>query len=227
MAISKVILNGTTQIDLTTDTVTNSAHIMNGYVGHLADGTQTTGTGQSGPSATAHTIYFEFSDGTDTTITGYWDSSFISDIVTATTPTTYGQKTVDSASLDGVEWYTKSTDTWEVIFFSDEVHVNSGNPYGGIWIGDLGDVAITIGSEWRVTFDDGTQYTMTATANGPYGAPYNAIIGNPLYSGGTDDGSAVPFCFAQNPWGAWAGWTDTSITQETGHTVKIERLVTA
>lgn len=48
MAISKVILNGTTQIDLTTDTVTNSAHIMSGYVGHLADGTQTTGTGQGG-----------------------------------------------------------------------------------------------------------------------------------------------------------------------------------
>lgn len=48
MAISKLILNGVTQMDLTTDTVTNSAHIMSGYIGHLADGTQVTGTGQGG-----------------------------------------------------------------------------------------------------------------------------------------------------------------------------------
>ena len=107
MAISKVILNGTTQIDLTTDTVTNSAHIMNGYVGHLADGTQTTGTGQGGgtPSATAHTLYFEFSDSTTETITGYWNSTFISDLIKATTPTTYGQKTVTLAQFDSVTWY--------------------------------------------------------------------------------------------------------------------------
>lgn len=106
MAISKIILNGTTQIDLTTDTVTNSAHIMNGYVGHLADGSQVTGTGQGGtPSATSHTLYFEFSDSTTETITGYWNSTFISDLIKATTPTTYGQKTITLAQFDGVTWY--------------------------------------------------------------------------------------------------------------------------
>lgn len=125
-------------------------------------------------------------------------------IVRVTTPSTYGQKTVDSASLDGVEWYSKPSETWETIL-NDALYVNPGNPYGGMWIGDLGDVAITVGSEWRVTFDNGTPYTMTATANGIYGAPHNTIIGNPLYAGGTDDGSAVPFCFEQNPWGAWTG----------------------
>ena len=57
------------------------------------------------PSATSHTIYFEFSDNTNTTITGYWDDSFISNAITATTPTTYGQKTVTLAQLDGVTWY--------------------------------------------------------------------------------------------------------------------------
>lgn len=53
MAISKLILNGVTQMDLTTDTVTNSAHIMSGYIGHLADGTQVTGTGQGGGSSSS------------------------------------------------------------------------------------------------------------------------------------------------------------------------------
>lgn len=62
------------------------------------------------PSATAHTIYFEFSDSTNTTITAYYDDSFISDAITATTPTTYGQKTVTLAQLDGVTWYEVSGD---------------------------------------------------------------------------------------------------------------------
>ena len=62
------------------------------------------------PSATAHTIYFEYSDETDTTITAYYDSSFISDAITATTPITYGNKTVALAQLDGVTWYEVSGD---------------------------------------------------------------------------------------------------------------------
>lgn len=163
--VNKVVTSsGTTLIDLTGDTVTSSDHIMQGYVGHLADGSQVTGTGQGGgtgaisvvdttdshggtvrtitaidisdttavasdvaqgkyfytadgtktagtasggstPSATQHSIYFEFSDGTDVTITAYYDSSFISDAITATEPTTYGGKTVTLAQLDGVAWY--------------------------------------------------------------------------------------------------------------------------
>lgn len=57
------------------------------------------------PSATQHTIYFEFTDSTDTTINAWYDDSFISNAITATTPTTYGQKTVTLAQLDGVTWY--------------------------------------------------------------------------------------------------------------------------
>lgn len=48
MAISKVVYGGNTLIDLSQDTVTSAEHIMSGYVGHLADGTQVTGTGQGG-----------------------------------------------------------------------------------------------------------------------------------------------------------------------------------
>ncbi len=51
MAINKVIYGGNTLIDLTGDTVTDASHIMNGYVGHLADGSQVTGTGSGGSSA--------------------------------------------------------------------------------------------------------------------------------------------------------------------------------
>ena len=62
-------------------------------------------SGGGTPSQTQHTIYFEFSDSTDTTITAYWDGTFISDAITATTPSTYGQNTVTLAQLAGVTWY--------------------------------------------------------------------------------------------------------------------------
>ncbi len=50
--VNKVVTSGgTTLIDLTGDTVTDASHIMQGYVGHLADGSQVTGTGQGGGTA--------------------------------------------------------------------------------------------------------------------------------------------------------------------------------
>ncbi len=48
MAISKIILNGVTQVDLTQDTVADASHIRQGYTGHLNDGTQETGTYSGG-----------------------------------------------------------------------------------------------------------------------------------------------------------------------------------
>lgn len=59
----------------------------------------------SAPSATRHTLYFEFEDETTETEYAYYDDSFISSAITATTPTTRNNKTVTSAQLDGVEWY--------------------------------------------------------------------------------------------------------------------------
>lgn len=58
-----------------------------------------------GSSATQHSIYFEFSDSTSTTIPVYYDDALIGTMITAYTPTTYGQKTVALAQLDGVTWY--------------------------------------------------------------------------------------------------------------------------
>lgn len=62
-------------------------------------------SGGSTPSATTHTIHFVFTDNTSTDITAYYDSTFISSAITATTPSMYDNKTVTSASLDGVVWY--------------------------------------------------------------------------------------------------------------------------
>lgn len=41
---NKITVNNDTLIDLSQDTVTSAAHIVSGHVGHLADGTQVTGT---------------------------------------------------------------------------------------------------------------------------------------------------------------------------------------
>lgn len=67
---NKVVAGNQTLIDLSQDTVTSSDHIMAGYVGHLADGTQVTGTGQGGGNA-AITIVdtLDSSGGTIRTIT--------------------------------------------------------------------------------------------------------------------------------------------------------------
>lgn len=59
MAKNKVIFNGQTIIDLSTDTVSSASDIASGKVGHLRDGTVVTGTlafstiytGSSAPSS--------------------------------------------------------------------------------------------------------------------------------------------------------------------------------
>jgi len=55
LAKNKVVYGGEVLVDLSTDTVSTSDHIMSGYVGHLRDGTQVTGTGQGGGAS--QTIY--------------------------------------------------------------------------------------------------------------------------------------------------------------------------
>lgn len=169
------------------------------------------------PSATSHTILFEFTDETSATITAYYDSSFISDAITATTPTEYGGKTVDSASLDGVAWYTRPTETWETIY-DGAGNLEAATPYPYFWISDLADVVIPQNSVWRITFD-GTEYICTATQTIE---SYGYTIGNPLYSGEADDGSGVPLNLYRSPWGAWSGGADASAGS---HTLKIERQV--
>lgn len=100
------------------------------------------------PSATQHTIYFEFTDSTNTTITGYWDDSFISNAITATTPTTYGGKTVTLAQLDGVTWYEVSGDiplNTELVDYNAIVQ--------GYYVDDAANGAIVAGESWNCVTD--------------------------------------------------------------------------
>lgn len=101
---NKVVLDNTTIMDIS-DTTAVASDVASGKYFYGADGVKTLGTASGTPSATQHTIYFEFADDTNTAITAYYDSAFISDAITATTPTTYSGKTVTLAQLDGVAWY--------------------------------------------------------------------------------------------------------------------------
>ena len=177
---------------------------------------QTVVVGGSTPSATAHTILFEFEDETSTSITAYYDGAFISDAITATTPISYGGKTVDSASLDGVAWYIKPSEDWEVLY-DRAVEFHSNDPYNNIWLDALGDLHPAVGEIYRVTVD-GTVYNCPAHESS--GIMY---IGNPMYDWDEDDGSGVPFCLFNNGYGSLQGWTELSATS---HTVKIEKKVT-
>lgn len=215
--VNKVVQsNGTTIIDIS-DTTAVAADVASGKYIYLASGQKVEGTASGTPSATSHTILFEFTDETSTTITAYYDSSFISDTITATTPTEYGGKTVDSASLDGVAWYTRPTETWETIL-DGTTHLEADDPYPYFWISDLADVVIPQNSVWRITFD-GTSYVCTATQTLE---SFGYTIGNPLYSGGADDGSGVPLNLYRSSWGAWSGGADAPAGN---YTLKIERQV--
>ena len=184
-------------------------------------------TGGGTPSATSHTIYFEFSDGTDTTITAYYDSSFISDAIRATTPTEYGGKTVDSASIDGVTWYTRPTGTWETIYDGNIQWLREDNgDYPYCWISDLGSTPIAVGSVWRVTYNN-TEYRCTGKTVSLGGRNFN-VFGNPVWSGGTDDGSNVPFIFIDyNIYSAWSGGLNAPNVDSSIYYFKIERQETA
>lgn len=216
--VNKVVQsNGTTLIDIS-DTTAVAADVASGKYFYLATGEKVAGTSSGGgtPSATAHTIYFEFSDSTNTTITAYWDGTFISDAITATTPTEYGGKTVQEASLDGVAWYTKPSEDWTVLF-DGSVTFSQASPYSQIWIAALGSLHPVVGEVYRVTID-GTVYNLTAHED--EGTVY---IGNPMYDWGNDDGSGTPFCLFNQGYGGLQGGTELSAT---AHTLKIEKQVT-
>ena len=168
------------------------------------------------PSATSHTILFEFTDETSATITAYWDSSFISDAIRATVPTTYGGKTVQQASLDGVAWYTKPSEDYETVWEGTSF-VNAGTTTNVLWVEQMSNTPLTLGDEWRISID-GVSYICPVKNNGE-----DNYVGNPLYDDGVDDGSGIPFIMYNYGWGAWNGNCATTITGDMNHTFKFER----
>ena len=202
----------------TLTTVNNQTRVLETAGTWLEDDiTLTDVTSGGAPSQTQHTILFEFEDTTTTSITAYWDGTFITDAIKATVPTSYGGKTVQEASIDGYTWYIKPSEDWTVLF-DGSVTFSSDNPYNSIWFGALGDLQPAVGEVYRVTVD-GTVYNLTAHED--EGRIY---IGNPLYDWGNDDGSGTPFCLFNGGYGSLQGWTELSAT---AHTIKIEKQAVA
>ncbi len=178
----------------------------------LEDDIAITDVTQGGSGPAQHTIIFEFSDETSNTITAYWDDAFISDAILATIPETYEGKTINSASLDNVEWYNVAN-AYDVLYEgTPQFYTDDGNY---VWIPELASVIPEVGSEWRVTIN-GTEYICVAQNSSK-----GVIIGNPLHVGGTDDGSGMPFAFYNYQTQAMAG--DTTTLQQGFYTIKIER----
>lgn len=152
----------------------------------------------SAPSATRHTLYFEYEDETTETVYAYYDDALIGPAITATTPTTHNNKTVTSAQLDGVEWYsytpTPVGPTYDTIF-DDDITVTS----GGITITALSNLYFASGETWRVTWA-GTEYIcQTAEYQG-----WLWTIGNQSLATGSGSGTE-PFLLYNYGGGAMNG----------------------
>ena len=216
MAISKIILNGVAQMDLTADTVAAS-NLLVSYTAHGADGEPIIGAASGGGGATQHTIHLELSGGTDTDIDVYYSNSFVGGLIAQSQPKFYDNKLVESAELDGVEWYSGQDGSWTTLV--DSTYATND---GGFWVTTLGDVYPAIGTEWRITID-GVSYSCTASGvQNQYGSTI-VFIGNPSYAEYPDDGSNIPFCFCNFGYGAWNGYSNFP----TGtYSLKIERFDT-
>ena len=211
-----------TALDISDSTLTTADQLAQGVTGYNKYGVKLTGTGGGGGGATQHTIHLEFSDSTDTDIDVYYDDSLIGDMITAYPIGTagYGQKTVDLAELDGTAWYVRPAGNYETVYDANmSWYHDNDNDYPYCWASSLSSVSISVGSEWRITYDN-TEYYLTATSGS-----YGGIIGNPKWGKGADDGSNVPFVFENAGWGAWTGSLNAANT-DAQYYFKIERKVT-
>lgn len=149
----------------------------------------------SAPSATRHTIYFEFEDETSTTIYAYYDSTFIGNAITATAPTTYDGKTVTSAQLDGVEWYSytptpvppEPSGNWETVFDGTVTSVRNDNGRNVFRSTEMEDIWFALGETWRVTLNGVAYVCDVEYLNGS-----TPIIGNESLVD-EDNGTDEPF----------------------------------
>lgn len=127
--VNKVVYGSTTIIDIS-DTTAVASDVAAGKYFYLSTGQKVEGTASGGgggaitindvPNAsgttaqitndlgTKHVIHLEFTDSTETDIDVYYDDALIGTMITSYTPTTYGNKTVSLAQLDGVTWYEPS-----------------------------------------------------------------------------------------------------------------------
>ena len=127
------------------------------------------------PSATRHTLYFEYEDETTETEYAYYDDSFISGAITATTPTTRNNKTVTLAQLDGTTWYSYTPPTPSDIPLNTQL-IDYSAVTNGVAMYNDGSITET---EWMCVSDyTAIDPSMTFT-----------IVGNPWYGTGFYDSS--------------------------------------
>ena len=69
MGINKIQRGNTVLLDLSHDTVSDASHIMAGYIGHLRDGSQVTGTGQAGVDTLVERLHNRVTHVEDDTLT--------------------------------------------------------------------------------------------------------------------------------------------------------------
>ena len=171
----------------------------------------------SAPSATRHTLYFEFEDATTETEYAYYDDSFISSAITATTPTTRNGKTVTLAQLDGTTWYSYTpptpSDTWTTLYDGQITAYQ-----GAATIPTLSDLYFAENETYRVTID-GTEYvrdTVHFTANGND----MWVVGNPdLITSAVESGDQ--FVVFNAGWGALYVYFNNEDSKD--YTFKLEK----
>lgn len=152
----------------------------------------------SAPSATRHTLYFEYEDETTETVYAYYDDALISSAITATTPATRSNKTVTSAQLDGVEWYSYTptpvpSGDWTTVYEGTlELWEDKGYIY------ELADLDIAVSEKWRVTIN-GTSYECNTEYSKVFWTEY---LGNEAMYDDTTATGQYPFLIRNGGGGA-------------------------
>ena len=119
------------------------------------------------------------------------------------------------------------SETWETLYeAATQYYPESDGNYPYCWISQLSSVEITMGSTWRITFDNVSYRCVAAVGAVGSNAETRIIIGNPKWSGGEDDDSDVPFSLYNSGYGAWSGSANVTNEAQTAHGLKVERLVT-
>ena len=172
-----------------------------------------------GSLPTQHMVHLEFTDSTDTDMSAYYSNSLIGTMITTYTPTTYNNKTVDTAELDEVEWYARPTITWTTI--KDEIMTFQPEPDDSyVWISDLASLSITEGSVWRVTFGNTTRIHTAV-----YGKPFPDSSTSFWHINSTTDGTNGVYSM----WNSGSAWIIADFNDTSNHTqyVKIEQGTTS